>query len=221
VSEVIIKETEHEFALGCHVRPLSEGTFLDEQVAYRALYIFPFHVPALIELTIIGDMAELTLYRQEQWGEDTETFRKKVAWMRTVWDALDAGTTLPDTIPDLFRFKISRADLSATQLQWFKDQISTIPLETLRSDDESKEAMRDGTNYRIQKRAGNNPVVTIDVYEDHRPEDAISRSLFILYQMACSTWSDPDDRLYLVEVQWYFFGSNGRFRLDFIFSLVT
>ena len=217
--EAFLSAYEHLFVLGCGIPHLNEGVFLAEEHALRGLYIFPFHPACLIDILSIADMAEVILYWEVSKG-NTEIFNLRWRWFRSIIEAFEMGTTPSTSLPETYRFVSQRANLSSTQFQWIKENLWTIPFESLTSDNPPNGQYRDGLMFRVQTRNVNSLFISIDSWAEHHEDESVYRCFLYLYQLACSALSDLDSRLILVSLQRYFFGVQAMSLHDFIFPLI-
>jgi hypothetical protein len=204
---------EHLFELGCHIPNVEWVNLAPNKRIYRALYIFPFHPPFVIDIFSSLDVAEIHFH--------IENGGFLWPWLRDIIAAFENDLKPSDHLPESYTFRTTKAHLSSAQLQWFNEQIARLPYDVFKSDAPETACERDGSSLR-GRIATVSSRYCFDMWNcSHRDRDKdIERYFLSIYQLACSTFSDAENKSALMEMQRYFYGLKIDIQKDFVFPLI-
>lgn len=216
----IVSESEYVFELGCPIPKFETLSLAPEERIFRALYLFTFHPRVLIDVYIVGDMAELCFCIRHHTGLDTDTFNAQWRWERGIIEAFEKGAQQDADLPETIQFGSIRQDLSEPQFRWFADHIGALPFNTFKSDAPITAPYRDG-DFRRGRAATSDNAYVFDVWNEDQGDPQIERYFLEMFQLACSVLKDTEHRPVLLEMQRYFYGFNVPPFTDFVFPLIA
>jgi hypothetical protein len=211
---------EHIFELGARLPLINSMTAMPDENRYRALYMFPFHPFFVVDIYELGSAAEIRVIMMRDHEGTSDEKKASWRWEREVTDAFEKDIPPSDSLPGVYRFTTTQANLSASQIRWLGDQFSNLLFSTFESDDPSTSGERDGEFLRGRV-ATFNAIYCFDIWSVWHRNNGIELYLLSLFQLACSVVEDAEIRDELLQIQRYFYGFDGRLYKDFVFPLIA
>ncbi|MEP7285060.1 MAG: hypothetical protein ABI947_04745 [Chloroflexota bacterium] len=192
---------EYIFELGAGVTRLTEPVLDQTESIYRAIFIPPFDSSYLLNVYVVGDIAEVQCYLLPR------SFDYKV--LKAIKKAFENNEPPPLFQPEVFLITSARKALTLSQLIWFLAEMKALDPATIQSSLFTDVQVRDGELCRgIIRQEGGAPhsfdFGLADSYDDYLGQYNYYKTLF---KLAASTLVSPPISDFLLKIQRYWFGA--------------